>query len=94
MTTKQEALELLLTECRKWETMKVTPGEAWADAVEVVVNLNRLNPEKFEERDAVRVREALAILGGAALLLLIDEVEPVVGKDLDVWLAEGGNGGA
>jgi hypothetical protein len=92
---KQEALAELLAVVRKWER---TEAEVRRDDVEVEAvfsavsnatrDLETLLRSKPSRRSSAQVRQRLLTLGAAAVWLLVDEVEVVEGKALDVWLAE------
>lgn len=79
---KQEALEALLAACRAQE------GRAQDDLWARLIRTSREAASGPEGRQ----NEALVALGGVVLALLVDEVEPVVGRDLDDWLCGEGFG--
>lgn len=82
---KQEALERMLEECRKWEGARpekaVPKGEAWGALVELVAASDAAAYPDLPP-------EVLGLIGGAALYLLVDETERVSGRSLDEWLKE------
>jgi hypothetical protein len=87
MTTKQEALELLLRKCRGWEApheeVRATdPADVKAQARQAWSVIRSHDPADEEAH-----REAWAAIGAAALYLLTDEVTVVEGRTLDEWLA-------
>jgi hypothetical protein len=89
---KQEALEMLLVTCRRWEheveeTRRVDPGLVYEDLVDsaraIEIVLASSDADELKDR---KVEELLGRIGGAVLYLLVDEVTVVerVGVPLTV----------
>ena len=77
---KQEALEVALEECRKWETTpQVTDELVWESLRDLVDAMADAGPPLRQEH--------LGIMAGALVWLMVDESEPVVGVALEAWLA-------
>jgi hypothetical protein len=101
MTTKQDALELILAKCRQWEERG---AEVPARNPRWVVNQMRIVSTALAgvvspDGSCPEQRDALVVLGAAALYLLRDEVDVLVPgqltEDLDTalarWTGEGGH---
>ena len=93
---KQQALEEILTECRRHERPDGHKDVGSLRALAELVQLAQyINEESLAESGInERVRQMLAELGGWVLYLLANEVELVVGVDLDEWLAQRGPSGS
>jgi hypothetical protein len=102
---KQEALEAILTNARRYEhsheeVRKWSSGEIEDALLEAARDLDRLVARRrsdgpFPRGELVRLgaqfRDRLTRLAGAALELLIDEVEVVEGRALEEWLGASGD---
>jgi len=89
---KQEALEALLTVCRKFERPDGTPKTPHVTIMDelasLISSLDVILQTPVSHRRDVQLRQTLGAIGGRVVYLLVDEVEPVVGKELDDWLKE------
>jgi multidrug efflux pump subunit AcrA (membrane-fusion protein) len=99
---KQEALEAALTEARRYEEAAREVRE-WPEAdiqnalLEAARDLDHLIAQRRSgarttrsARAEAQYRERLKRLAGAALALMVTEVEIVDGRSLDTWLNDGG----
>lgn len=96
---KQEALEAVLTEARRYEEpnreVRARPeqeiGSELLDAArDLDLVITKLLAGDVTVRTNAQYRNRLLRVAGAALALLVTEVEVVEGKALDQWLNEGG----
>lgn len=94
---KQQALVGALEKMRGWES-PVTEEQVQHDVyvftvmregVEWLAKRSRLQVDTTGDADAV-AQDMLMRVAGAALYLLVDELEIVEGRTLDEWLAGGG----
>lgn len=83
---KQEALVAILAECRTYEAGH---EEVRREDPEVVLRgMLRMAELAQQTPDQEGAREMVLHVAGAALYLLVDEVEIVAGRALDAWLAD------
>lgn len=93
---KQEALVDVLAACRGFEqpheeVQRVSDNDVWRQMKQGVAWLRELagdRPVGHASRPSPEARERLARIAGAALYLLVDEVEIVAGRTLEAWLAD------
>lgn len=86
---KQEALEAILEQCRKYEQAHEEVRRADPEVVlRGLLRMARLAHGAQDNSDEAGMREMVLGVAGAALYLLVDRVEIVSGRTLEAWLAE------